>query len=156
MSFQSNIYSSNIISISNIEYVIYNSNLFSSNIAASNITASNIVCSNFGYITMDNLSDFRFKTNIYNVDLTESYDAIRSIPLKRFQWKDLGLSSLTQTGWLAQDVESIIPAAVTTKNAYGLSDCKMLNMNELISHMYGAIQILQKKVEALENSQKKQ
>ena len=111
---------------------------------------------------MTNLSDIRLKTNIYHVDLTESYDAVRSIPLKRFQWKSQtqgegeGEGGRGQTGWIAQDVESVMPTAVTTQTAYGLSDCKMLNMNELISHMYGAIQILQKKVEALEKEKEKE
>jgi hypothetical protein len=64
-------------------------------------------------------SDERIKENIELADLDICYDAVKSIPLKRYRWRDEIYSSddvpdRTKLGWIAQDVEAVFPKAVGT------------------------------------------
>ena len=55
-------------------------------------------------------------------------------------------------GWIAQEVETVIPKAViTTKNEkYEIDDFKSLNSDQIIACLYGAVQKLIEKNEKLE------
>lgn len=115
-------------------------------------------------------SDERLKENIEAADLDICYDAVKSIPLKRYKWKDEVYSTEQVTdrskiGWIAQDVQAVFPKAVgqhrfvynQVKDEDGniisedvIEDCLSLNADQLYATMYGAIQKLMNTVETMQ------
>jgi hypothetical protein len=68
------------------------------------------------------VSDERIKTNIQLADTNRCCDIIKAIPLKRYTWRDDvytsdQVSDRSKLGWIAQDVEKLIPKAVS-KNRF--------------------------------------
>jgi hypothetical protein len=142
------------------------------------------------------VSDERIKEEIELADLGLCYEAVKSIPLKRFKWKDEVYTEeqaydRRKLGWIAQDVEAVFPKAVRQHefkyaqvfektvvpavpeqldddgnvvaeaqpeyikkgeliSEKTISDCRDLNSDQIYAAMYGAIQKLIEKVEALE------
>jgi hypothetical protein len=142
------------------------------------------------------VSDERIKEEIELADLDLCYQAVKTIPLKRFKWKDEvyteeQVRDRRKLGWIAQDVEAVFPKAVGTHEfKYNqvfeetiipaveevlddegnvttpaqperiekgeliseevIEDCRDLNSDQLYAAMYGAIQKLMLKIEALE------
>ena len=100
-------------------------------------------------------SDARLKTNIELADLDMCYSTIKSIPLKRYTWKDEVYTAeqvpdRSKLGWIAQDVEQVIPKAVEQMEMFGYSDCRTLNSDQLIASLYGTVQKLMETVEQLQ------
>ena len=100
-------------------------------------------------------SDERLKENIEPADLTVCYNNVKSLDLKKYKWKDQFLEDTQETdkhklGWIAQEVEQIIPKAVTKSELYGLEDCRSLNNDQIIANLYGCVQYLMKKIEEKE------
>jgi len=138
-------------------------------------------------------SDERLKEGIVTASIDICYNNIKNIPLKYFGYKEGftkdGLYDQHMIGWVAQDVEAVIPKAVTTSSfttwstytgsiaitgsytgpdgeakilypgeryrdplagSQVIDDKKSLDSDQIIKMMYGAIQKLQQKVEALE------
>jgi hypothetical protein len=65
------------------------------------------------------VSDERIKEKIELADLDLCYEAVKNIPLKRFEWKDEvyteeQVKDRRKLGWIAQDVEAVFPKAVST------------------------------------------
>jgi len=63
-------------------------------------------------------SDERIKEDIELADLDLCYEAVKAIPLKRYKWRDEIYSDEQVTdrrklGWIAQDVETVYPKAVS-------------------------------------------
>jgi len=56
----------------------------------------------------------------------------------------------SKLGWIAQDVEEVMPKAVERKEMFGYEDCRTLNSDQLIASLYGSVQKLMIKVEILE------
>jgi hypothetical protein len=103
-------------------------------------------------------SDERLKKDITVADSEKCYTTLKNLPLKSFRWNNnlLNLPVINnefRIGWIAQDVEQSIPNSVETISAYGLSDCKTINMDQIVALMYGTIQQLQKKIEEMEKLQ---
>lgn len=120
-------------------------------------------------------SDARLKTNIQLADTARCYDIIKSLPLKRYSWRDEvytieQVKDRSKLGWIAQDVEAVFPKAVGTHRfIYNqkyeevvkedgttekklvsedvIEDCKDLNADQLYAVMYGAVQKLIQKGE---------
>jgi len=90
-------------------------------------------------------SDERLKEDIVTADYSMCADVIKSIPVKEFTLTD------RQLGWIAQDVEQIIPKAVSKCNFYGLSDCRSLNNDQIVANLYGAIKWLINKDKSLDS-----
>lgn len=90
-------------------------------------------------------SDERLKEDIVTADYSMCADVIKSIPVKEFTLTD------RQLGWIAQDVEQIIPKAVGKCNFYGLSDCRSLNNDQIVANLYGAIKWLINKDKSLDS-----
>jgi hypothetical protein len=105
------------------------------------------------------VSDQRIKDNIILADTDRCYDIIKTLPLKRFTWKnsvysDQQINDRSMLGWVAQDVQTVFPKAVTITPQLsfapiGLSaekvvveDCMSLNSDQIYAAMYGAIQKL--------------
>jgi hypothetical protein len=107
-------------------------------------------------------SDERLKTNIEIADVSRCYDIIKSIPLKRYTWKDdvyttEQVKDRSKLGWIAQDVESVFPKAVNQKRfSYNqkydssnnlisedvIEDCRDLNADQLYAALYGSVKCL--------------
>ena len=98
-------------------------------------------------------SDKRVKEDIQLVDLSTSYSIIQQLKLKQFQYtKDFLPSEEGKTfvGFIAQEVEDVLPQSVkTVKNEY-YDDFKNLDVDQINKHLLGAVQFLMKKVEQLE------
>ena len=92
-------------------------------------------------------SDIRLKEDIQNADLDICYNNIKNLSLKKYKWKDEYLTienvpDRHKLGWIAQEVELILPKSVNTTEQYGLSDCKTLNTDQIIAHMHGCVKKL--------------
>lgn len=116
-------------------------------------------------------SDERLKENIEAADLDICYNAIKSIPLKRYKWKDEvysdeQVSDRSKIGWIAQDVQAVFPKAVgqhkfvynQVKDDDGnivsedsIDDCLSLNSDQLYAALFGAVQKLMVTVESLQD-----
>jgi hypothetical protein len=101
-------------------------------------------------------SDERVKEDVEDADIDLCYDNVKNLKLKYFKWKDDFIDSHTiedkhKLGWIAQEVETVLPKAVTTaKNeTLVIDDFKSLNSDQIIACMYGAIQKLIEKVESM-------
>jgi hypothetical protein len=108
--------------------------------------------------TIITTSDERLKKDIGIADTEKCYTTLKNLPLKSFRWNNdvLNLPDLNnefRIGWIAQDVEEIIPNSVETIPAYGLTDCKTINIDQIVALMFGTIQQLQKKIEEMEKLQ---
>ena len=86
------------------------------------------------------LSDVRHKKNVK--DLTTGLDAVEKLRPVTFEWKapkDKGMEG-TQTGFIAQEVEKILPSTVMTED--NAEKTKHMKYNELIPVLTKAIQEL--------------
>jgi hypothetical protein len=94
-------------------------------------------------------SDERLKDNIQNADLDICYNNIKNLRLTKYTWKDEVYSTeqvadRSKLGWIAQEVEQILPKAVEKVNMHGYEDCRTLNTDQIIASMYGCLQKLMK------------
>jgi hypothetical protein len=103
-------------------------------------------------------SDRRLKENIQDADIDLCYDTVKTIPLRRFKWRDdlEGFSEYQKDknvlGWIAQEVEEYMPKSINTiGEKYGIDDVKFLNNDQLYASMYGALQKAISKIESLED-----
>ena len=90
-------------------------------------------------------SDERLKTNIELANLDMCYNNIKSLPLKKYTWRDDiytrdQVPDRSKLGWIAQDVELVFPKAVEITDMYGYNDCRTLNSDQIIASLYGAVQ----------------
>ena len=100
-------------------------------------------------------SDQRLKENIELANLDICYENIKNLPLKRYKYKNFiinesAVRDRTKLGWIAQDVEKVFPKAISVTNCYNIQDCRGLDADQLYAAMYGSVQKLMQKVEALE------
>ena len=94
-----------------------------------------------------NSSDIRLKENIEEANYDTCYDIVKNLPLKRYTWKDAvyttqQVADRTVLGWIAQDVQSVFPKAVTSSSFSGsgdfyLDDCLSLNAGQINAALYG-------------------
>jgi hypothetical protein len=92
-------------------------------------------------------SDIRLKENIEEANYDTCYDIVKNLPLKRYTWKDAvyttqQVADRTVLGWIAQDVQSVFPKAVTSSSFSGsgdfyLDDCLSLNAGQINAALYG-------------------
>jgi hypothetical protein len=92
-------------------------------------------------------SDERLKEDIETANNKLCYNNIKNLKLKKYKWKDniygeKSIKNQEQLGWIAQDVESVIPKAVERKNMFGIEDCRVLNSDQIIANMFGAVKEL--------------
>ena len=106
-------------------------------------------------------SDLRIKENIVNADIDRCYNDIKSVALRRFNYKPWFFDAVQGNdkhvlGFIAQEVSSIIPKVVTTENAYGFSDFHVFNIDQLNMSLYGAVKKTIADKEILESTVKGQ
>jgi Chaperone of endosialidase len=101
-------------------------------------------------------SDQRIKTDIQSANLRVCYDVIKSIDLKYFKWNFPESSNVVvddkhSLGFIAQEVMSVFPNAVSESNSYGYTDFLSLNTDQILKAMYGALKQTIADKEALES-----
>ncbi len=107
-------------------------------------------------------SDVRAKENIQSADLELCTDNIKKLDLKYYKWKDEFITKEQSAdrhrlGWIAQDVEKVIPKAVKTSNMFnniGVENAKMVDSDQIIANLYGAVKLLSKKLKEKEQALK--
>ena len=115
------------------------------------------------------VSDERIKENIELANLDRCYEIIKTIPLKRFDFKttcytDEQVRDRGVLGWIAQDVQLVFPKAVgmhdftlpkpiDASDDYVpeiIEDCLDLDSGQINAALYGAVQKMIDKIELLE------
>jgi hypothetical protein len=87
-------------------------------------------------------SDQRIKTNITRADSQQCYRIVKELPLRRVAWDVEKMPDVRDRqclGFLAQEVAHVFPNSVVETSAYGFSDFKSLDVDQLYKTMYGAI-----------------
>ena len=96
-------------------------------------------------------SDARIKENIVSANLDICYQIVSNIALHHYKWiPEIAniVEDKSQLGWIAQEVETVFPKAVSKSNDYGYDDFRVLNADQMYKVMYGALQKVIQKVEA--------
>jgi hypothetical protein len=55
-------------------------------------------------------------------------------------------------GWIAQEVEALMPNAIIQSNSNGLTDCKQLNIDLINQNLFGCVKKIIEKLEIQENN----
>ncbi len=119
-----------------------------------------------GTTTWTNTSDIRLKEDIHTLDDTHGLDAIRKLRPVTYLWKDTQAKKKgTQVGFIAQEVEQIIPEVVVTGidqiidfgngKKETITNAKAMGYAELTAPLVKAVQQLADKLDALFDSVKK-
>jgi len=110
-------------------------------------------------------SDRRIKEDIVDADLDTCLENVKKLKLRYYKLRDdiIELDPMFKDshklGWIAQEVEEILPKCVTTiPEQYGLTNVKKMDADQIYVNMFGALQKLikeneelQLRIEALEN-----
>lgn len=101
-------------------------------------------------------SDSRLKEDIELANLNICYDIIKNLKLKKYKWKNdifnqYQIYDRTKLGWIADEVEEVFPKAVEIKKAYNLDDCKVLNIDQIVTSIYGFTQKIINDYENIDN-----
>jgi len=98
------------------------------------------------------ISDYRVKTNIRNY--TGGWDNIKALPVKLFDINKEGEEATDIKGWIAHEVQAVIPEAVVgtkdAKKADGSDDYQSLGYNVFMPDVVSALQKAITKIETLE------
>lgn len=87
-------------------------------------------------------SDIRLKDNIINADLELCMNTFKQCQLMKYKRKN---NNNYQLGWIAQQIEPILPNSVYTHSYNNINDCKFLNVDQLNSLLFGTTQYLMTK-----------
>jgi hypothetical protein len=119
-------------------------------VANGNITA-------FGSTFM-NVSDERLKENVY--DVSGSLNKILELRPTHFTWKE---NKKQDVGFIAQEVEQIIPEVIETSKGFldteghqenEIKDMKTIAYPKLIPYLVDTIQVMEKRIKELEKKVK--
>jgi hypothetical protein len=106
-------------------------------------------------------SDLRVKENIVDADTEICYSNVKAIRLRRFAWQSSFFDSASGydrhvLGFVAQEIATVVPKAVETKEAYGYSNFHFLNIDQLNMALFGAVKKTIQDKEVLESTLKGQ
>lgn len=102
-------------------------------------------------------SDQRVKTNIVPVSLSICYSTIAGLPLKRFTWDSSVIHDVcdrTVCGFIAQDIENIMPSLVTKVEYNEIPDFRIMSFDQIQKLNIGATQQLMRKISIINNELK--
>lgn len=100
-------------------------------------------------------SDARVKTNIELANLDRCYEVVKNLPLKRYEWDSEIMPDAKDRhmlGWIAQEVETVLPNAVSYTSNQWFPDMRGLDSDQIFKFMYGAVQKSQMYIEELQTS----
>lgn len=83
-------------------------------------------------------------------DLQECYAKVKALPLKQFSYAD-DPNPREFVGWLAQDSQELFANSIHTSQVGAVQEFMSLDPDQIYKTMFGALQYLIQKVEALEN-----
>lgn len=101
-----------------------------------NLTSSNIVSEGQHVI-----SDARLKNVIGDMDIGSCLSNIKDLGVYQYTYNSDKEQSI-KTGFIAQQVESIIPNAVKIQNFSGIEDCRLIDTNTILANLVGAVKVL--------------
>ena len=87
-------------------------------------------------------SDARLKTNVTDKSPADCFDAINSLRVTSYNFIKDGDEGREFDGLIAQEVEKVFPNAVTESKYEGLDDCRLIDYNQIIVNLIGAVQHL--------------
>ena len=93
-------------------------------------------------------SDERLKTDIQTLNIDESHSQINALRPVSFQWKNNQDAVNPEYGFIAQEVENVLPSLVHTDIKSGY---KSMDYDKIIPLLVSTIQDLTKRVQFLEN-----
>jgi hypothetical protein len=106
---------------------------------------------NGGSINWITTSDRRLKSNIHLANTITCENFMRKLDLKRFTWNDNEtVRDKTQLGFIAQEVEELLPKSVSTREFANIPDCKLLDTSQIMMTMYGALKRCISRIDELE------
>ncbi len=130
---------------------------FHSNTSVVTIRNDNQVFRGNNSSSFNTTSDIRLKKDIITANLNNCYTNIKNLRLVNYKWIDNNLQlKITNNldkhllGWIAQEVEEIIPDAVITISNNNINDCKTLNLDVIYQNLFGCVQKLINDKENLE------
>lgn len=116
-------------------------------------TSGNIITS--GDITAFStfaVSDKRMKTNIVSIPQTQCVQTIMDIKPVSFTWNsNTNMYGTKSLGVIAQDLEAVLPEAVSTKYALNGNEMKTVNYDTIIPLLVGALQQVVQRLDKLES-----
>lgn len=89
-------------------------------------------------------SDENMKKNIESIENENSLSIINSLRPVKYNWKKDAVGTEKTSGFIAQEVEVIVPELVVSENG-----TKRLSMNGLIPYVVGSVKELSRKVDAI-------
>ena len=101
-------------------------------------------------------SSKKLKENIEDANNEICYNNIRDLKLKRFKWidpfkeNDSDLVDNHSVGFIAEDLEQFYPKSVSMGKYKGQDDMKTMNISAHQMSLFGAVQLMQTKIENLE------
>lgn len=94
------------------------------------------------------ISDRRLKENIVDAASTDFIGLIDKIGVFTYNLKD-DADHRNRFGWIAQDVQTVIPDAVLSTPYDGLDDCLQLDTDVLLAVLFGAVKQLKAEVASM-------
>jgi hypothetical protein len=87
-------------------------------------------------------SDFRIKKNIKMTNLEDSYNKIKSLTMRDYEYKG---GNITHCGVIAQELKEVIPNSVYVEKKDDINDFHSISTNEILFHLLAAFQYLDNK-----------
>jgi len=141
-------------SYSNTEFRLYQSDTW-----RMRIDGAGAIYRSTNQSSFNTTSDVRLKKDIISANLDNCYSNIKNLRLVNYKWKDNELQittagDLTKSllGWIAQEVETVMPDAIMQSNSNGLADCKQLNIDLINQNLFGCVKKIIEKLEIQENN----
>ena len=118
-------------------------------ICSSNITTDSITGISSSFQTVSTASDERIKNILEsNISSADCLDKVNQIELCTYSLKN-DESDRERLGFIAQQVQEVMPFAVSTENMMGYSNLCVIDANIMLSYVIGAIQELTKVVQKM-------
>ena len=114
--------------------------------SANTIFSSNVTASNLNTLTVSSeqntlTSDMRLKNVLGVLSPMDCMDRINSMRVVNYAWKR-DKSQAVKDGFIAQEVEQIMPHAILYTKHSAIPDCRSIDYNMIVANLVGAVQHL--------------